>query len=606
MTKFDPAIWPQSVCGEYRIKMLLGTGRESAVYIGEHISTKALVAVKIYQPGSLAEAAKAAAKDRARLNHPNIVPQLSSGVAREEFFFTVQEFATYKKVGTGTAGDCCNLEEYLTHSQGLLPEDLVSDFLIQLLDALSYVHTTTALPYGGLNPHGIVVSESESYGGRPRLRLTDVGLPAIRTAESADDVYISPEEIQGQPTVQSDIYALGAIAHLLLTGAPPVDQQFAPQMVRSDVSKGWEVLIKRAMSFQPKERFESYQDFSHAITHIDDLPPVKPEPQPQRFWFYLSCLICFLLLLGFAFRDQLRDKIPGFDRVFPSDLIKPVEPPKPVEKDKEIKKPENVTPSSGSGFEIPRVVTEKKDDVLAPSGTDLNGNQTPANAVKEAAAAATNALANAAGELKDVSEKGKDAVEKTEEKVKDLANSSAEKAEALKAEIEKKAEEAKAAAEKKAEEAKAAAEKKAEEAKAAAEKKAAEAKAAAEKALKETTEKTENPTEYIVKKGDTLWGIARKEGVKVKDLLELNGLEEDALIKEGMKLKLKGEAAPSAPAAAATAASAATETKTYTVQKGDTYFNLARSLEVPVKDLQELNENKELRAGDTIKVPEKK
>ena len=40
-------------------------------------------------------------------------------------------------------------------------------------------------------------------------------------------------------------------------------------------------------------------------------------------------------------------------------------------------------------------------------------------------------------------------------------------------------------------------------------------------------------TEYVVKKGDTLYGIARKNGMAVADLMALNNLDSSAVIKVG-------------------------------------------------------------------------
>lgn len=45
------------------------------------------------------------------------------------------------------------------------------------------------------------------------------------------------------------------------------------------------------------------------------------------------------------------------------------------------------------------------------------------------------------------------------------------------------------------------------------------------------------PTMYVAQKGDTLWSIAKKNGMDVKTLKELNGLKGDA-IQKGQTIKL--------------------------------------------------------------------
>ena len=48
-------------------------------------------------------------------------------------------------------------------------------------------------------------------------------------------------------------------------------------------------------------------------------------------------------------------------------------------------------------------------------------------------------------------------------------------------------------------------------------------------------------TNYTVAKGDTLYGIARKNGMTVADLMALNNLDSSAVIKVGQKLKINAD-----------------------------------------------------------------
>lgn len=45
--------------------------------------------------------------------------------------------------------------------------------------------------------------------------------------------------------------------------------------------------------------------------------------------------------------------------------------------------------------------------------------------------------------------------------------------------------------------------------------------------------------EYVVQSGDTLYGIARRTGMQVSELLSVNGLQESAVIKPGQELKVR-------------------------------------------------------------------
>ena len=75
--------------------------------------------------------------------------------------------------------------------------------------------------------------------------------------------------------------------------------------------------------------------------------------------------------------------------------------------------------------------------------------------------------------------------------------------------------------------------------------------------------------EYVVAKGDTLYGIARKNGLSVADLMALNNLDSSAVIKVGQKLKVSAgtstATATSASSAGSGSSSSSVSAKTETV-----------------------------------------
>lgn len=80
--------------------------------------------------------------------------------------------------------------------------------------------------------------------------------------------------------------------------------------------------------------------------------------------------------------------------------------------------------------------------------------------------------------------------------------------------------------------------------------------------------------EYTVQKGDTLYRIARNNGLTVPELLAINNLDSSAVIKVGQKLNIKAAASPAAPSTASQtqtatksddAAASVPDTRTYGV-----------------------------------------
>ena len=83
---------------------------------------------------------------------------------------------------------------------------------------------------------------------------------------------------------------------------------------------------------------------------------------------------------------------------------------------------------------------------------------------------------------------------------------------------------------------------------------------------------------YVVQSGDYLFGIARRQGVTIGDLLAANGLTLTSVIHPGQRLAI--------PAATANSSSGS---GTYTVQSGDYLFGIARGQDVTIGDLLAAN-----------------
>lgn len=109
---------------------------------------------------------------------------------------------------------------------------------------------------------------------------------------------------------------------------------------------------------------------------------------------------------------------------------------------------------------------------------------------------------------------------------------------------------------------------------------------------------------YTVQRGDSLWALAKRNNISVRELTAANNLSADAVIRVGQVLVIPGKTPP--PAASMTAAEADTNTITYTIQSGDTLGRIASRHGVTVAQLKAFNNLRSdmVRAGDTLSIPE--
>ncbi|MBT2686142.1 peptidoglycan endopeptidase [Bacillus sp. ISL-37] len=87
---------------------------------------------------------------------------------------------------------------------------------------------------------------------------------------------------------------------------------------------------------------------------------------------------------------------------------------------------------------------------------------------------------------------------------------------------------------------------------------------------------------YVVKTGDTLWGISKSYGMSISGLKSLNGLKSD-VIYPGQRLKVSGTVATTATAAPASSSS------TYTVRSGDNLSTIAARHNLSLSQLMSIN-----------------
>jgi len=128
---------------------------------------------------------------------------------------------------------------------------------------------------------------------------------------------------------------------------------------------------------------------------------------------------------------------------------------------------------------------------------------------------------------------------------------------------------------------------------------------------------SQSATNYTIKPGDTLSGIAAKYGTTVSALITANpSITDPHKIYAGNTIKIPTSTTTSAPAvltstytpySSISAAPTTTTTTTYTIKSGDTLSGIASKYGTTVQALMDANPNikdkNTIYAGDTIKIP---
>jgi membrane-bound lytic murein transglycosylase D len=110
---------------------------------------------------------------------------------------------------------------------------------------------------------------------------------------------------------------------------------------------------------------------------------------------------------------------------------------------------------------------------------------------------------------------------------------------------------------------------------------------------------------YRVRPGDSLWSIARRNGMTIEQLARMNGISKNAMLHPGQRLQISGAPVTSGAVTVASSGPPASGHVRYTVKRGDTLSDIARRFEVTVQQLQGWNNmgpSTSLRAGQRLTI----
>jgi serine/threonine protein kinase len=169
------------------------------------------------------------------------------------------------------------LQDFLQSGLGLPSEQRVLQWMGALCAAVESLHSK-GIVIGDLDPYAILLASQTGNAGDVRpLLLVSWLPPALRallpqSTTATLSYFIAPEAIQGPPDARADVYSLGAILYLLLTGTTPGDSTRrgrgrlrSPQEINTRISHYVSECVMQALAIAPDERFQSVAAFAAGL-----------------------------------------------------------------------------------------------------------------------------------------------------------------------------------------------------------------------------------------------------------------------------------------------------------------------------------------------------
>lgn len=240
--------------GRWRVGHQVGKGGMGAVYmVHDTRLSDRRAALKEMLDQSLTLSARREAIDRfnaeaetlARLSHPNI-PHVYDRFTEGDRIYMVMEFL-----------EGMDLERLLekhkaAYSGAPLPERVVVRHLYQICGALAYIHEQPLL-HRDLKPSNLILLPSGL------VKIIDFGIaklfnPGRQGTGLGTQGYAAPEQYRGEATPKTDLYALGATAHHLLSGRDPQLETPFDYPPLTGISPELAELVGALLAMRPEDR----------------------------------------------------------------------------------------------------------------------------------------------------------------------------------------------------------------------------------------------------------------------------------------------------------------------------------------------------------------
>ena len=275
----DAELVTRELSREFQIVRLLGRGAMGSVYLARDLALHRVVAIKVLRWDLAAsiddmERFRREARTTGQLSHPSIVPLHSFGES-PNVMYMVMRYVPGESLGTRV------------RRLGKLSAEETRRILADLALTLDYAHRE-GIVHRDLKPENILL---EISGESVRPMVADFGVAMRRSYDPPPGElrrsfgtphFMSPEQAAGEIDIdgRSDIYALGVLGYLMLSGELPYSgdtvQQISERRVEGrhrplrvaapDTPRDMIEAIERCLQPLPDDRFRYARELHAALT----------------------------------------------------------------------------------------------------------------------------------------------------------------------------------------------------------------------------------------------------------------------------------------------------------------------------------------------------
>jgi serine/threonine protein kinase len=260
--------------GRYVISQMLGEGGMGSVMLAKdtRLADKPIVIKALSADNTNTQKLqedvhnfKREAETLAHLRHP-LIPAVTDHFEEGTRYYMVMDYVEGE-----------NLEHWLERMKKPMQEDEALKYTLEVLDILEYLaKQQPAIVHRDIKPANIIIGDKDKHA-----HLVDFGIARANTLVNGQrrkttalgtPGYAPPEQYQGYADPRSDLYALAATLHHLVTNRDPGDYppfQFpAARTLNPRVSRQLEQILDKALKASASERYQSAVDMRQDIESL--------------------------------------------------------------------------------------------------------------------------------------------------------------------------------------------------------------------------------------------------------------------------------------------------------------------------------------------------